>query len=413
MPRLMFLKKSVNIYLVVRFLEKGYTFSMKFSKRTDWPLVQNRLTRILEAKKAAGVSIIDLTESNPTRCEFKYLDSALLKPLSDPKNLVYEPASRGLLEARKSVCGYYAEKGIRLHADQIFLTAGTSEAYSLLLRLLCDVDDQILAPKPSYPLLDYLSDLNDVKLSFYDLRYQNSWRMEKAAFSKVSQKTRAIVVINPNNPTGNFVTDVEKAFVSELARKNGGALIADEVFFDFAWEETAGRTSFAGGTEVLSFTLGGISKLMGLPQMKLGWIVVNGPRQEKEEAIQRLEVISDTYLSVGAPVQNAFPGWLQNYRRISQEIRQRCLENLGILRQASERCAAIRVLESEGGWYGVLALNGTLSDEALAVRLLEAYNVLVHPGYFFNFETGKEIVLSLLVPSGHFGEGIERLVKLF
>ncbi len=386
---------------------------MKFSKRTEWPLVQNRLAQVLESKKKGGVPLIDLTESNPTRCEFQYLNAELLKPLSNPKNLVYEPDPHGLMEARCVISAYYAQKNISIDPHQIFLTAGTSEAYSFLFRLLCDPGDQVLVPRPSYPLLEYLSDLNDVKTVFYDLGHQSAWRMEKKSFPKSFFKTKAVVVVNPNNPTGNFVTQDERSFISARCAKNRCAIISDEVFFDFPWEEPpCERTSFAGCVDALSFTLSGVSKILGLPQMKLGWIVVNGPAKEKEEAIQRLEVIADTYLSVNTPVQHALAGWFQNYGPTSREILERCRLNLVNLKRELAQNDGIRLLGGEGGWYAVLSLDGTAPDDRLANRLLEEYHVLIHPGYFFNGEGGREIVLSLLLPPSVFHEGVERLLKV-
>ena len=385
---------------------------LKFSGRTDWPRVRNRLTQILESKKKSGTPLIDLTESNPTRCGFGYLTPELLKPLSDPGNLAYEPDPHGLRKAREEICGYYSEKGVSLHADQIFLTAGTGEAYAFLFRLLCDPGDPVLLPRPGYPLLDYLADLNDVKPVFYDLSYQDAWRMDEKSFPKHFFKTKAVLVVNPNNPTGNYVTREESAFISGVCLKNQCAVISDEVFFDFSWEgSNQERKSFAGCADALSFTLGGLSKFLGLPQMKLGWIVVNGPRKEKEEAIQRLEIIADTYLSVNTPVQNALPVWFQNYKGIIREIRERCLQNRRFLTQALEAAKPVRLLGGEGGWYAMLSLGGFVSDGSLAVRLLEEYNVLLHPGYFFNTGSGREIVLGLLSPAPVFREGVERLLK--
>ncbi len=408
---------------------------MSFAKRTNWFLGANPLSALLEEKRKRGDKVFDLTESNPTECGFSYLEPSLLSTFSNKKNLVYHPDSHGLLEAREAVCRYYADKKIAVDPGQIFLTASTSEAYSFLFRLLLDPGDGVLAPRPSYPLLDYLAGLNDAQLDFYRLEYQNAWAIDledlKPAFEK---NPKAIVVVNPNNPTGNFVTEEETARIVQLCRDGEVALISDEVFLDYAWKakdlpgpaarvphksDAPGTSdlwaipllaspakSFASSNHVLTFTLSGISKILGLPQMKLSWIVVSGPEKLRKTAIEKLEVIADTYLSVNTPSQWALPIWLSCRETIIAEIRQRVIANRHLL---GDTLNSQRIPTSQGGWYVLLPLKIGLSDDVAAMRLLERENVLTHPGYFYNFEEGHFLVVSLLPKTNLFKEAVERI----
>ena len=281
---------------------------MKFSQRTDWLTTANPLTQRIEEKKKDGVRLIDLTESNPTRCGFNFLNESRLRPFSDIRNLSYDPDPQGLLEARKAVCAYYAEKKISVHPEQIFLTAGTSEAYGFILRLLCDARDLVVIPRPSYPLLDYLATLADVDTIRYFLCYEkNRWRISAESLGiPFIEKPKALILVNPNNPTGNFVSSEELRPINEMCRQSETAIICDEVFLDFAFDpKNAKPVSLAQNREALTFTLSGVSKILGLPQMKLSWIVVSGPEELREKAIERLEIIADTYLSVNTPSQRA------------------------------------------------------------------------------------------------------------
>ena len=385
---------------------------MKFSQRTDWPTAANPLSRRIEEKKKGGASFIDLTESNPTRCAFNFLEKSWLEPFGDSQNLSYAPGAHGLWEARQAVCAYYAEKKISVSPEQVFLTAGTSEAYSFILRLLCDARDRVAIPHPSYPLLDYLAALADVDTSRYFLSYEKHvWRISAENLGTAFiEKPKAWILVNPNNPTGNFVKPGELGLVNEMCRKSGAAIISDEVFLDFAFDPKSARPmSLAQNAEALTFTLSGISKILALPQMKLSWIVVSGPPELRKKAIERLEIIADTYLSVNTPSQRALSRWLDGRETVRHEIRDRLVSNYGTLTRKFQNRQGVQVLSNEGGWYSVLEVQSGKSDEALALVLLEKQNLITHPGYFFDFGEGDFLVLSLLLPSKIFQEGVDRL----
>ncbi len=325
--------------------------------------------------------------------------------------MFYEPDSHGLLEARKAVCGYYADKGILLDPRQIFITASTSEAYSFLFRLLLNVGDEILVPKPSYPLFDYLAGLNDAAVAHYGLVYRNQWRIDAGNFERQIQKgVKTLIILNPNNPTGNFISPQERAMINNLCVEHGLPVISDEVFLDFVLDgKNVKPQSFAGNDPVLSFTLSGISKILGLPQMKLSWIVVNGPKNSREKAIKRLEVIADAYLSVGTPPQRALKTWFGLRGKIHGEMLERFSKNRKHLTEKISELKNAEVLTCEGGWNSILRVKSHLDDEKLALSLLKEQGVLVHPGYFFDFEGDSFLVLSHLLPEGEFREGADRL----
>jgi len=395
-----------------------------FSQRTGWELGLNQWALSLQRMRERGERILDLTESNPTRCGFRYLSPELLAPLTDANNLRYEPSPKGMLTAREAVATHYARRGIRVHPEHIFLTASTSEAYSFLFRLLCDPHDSVLIPQPSYPLFDYLATLSDVIPEPYRLVYDSDWRVDVAGLKRAIQlrpvslrpETRAILLVNPNNPTGSFIKERELSLMNQVCEQHSLALIADEVFSDYAFSEGRDRVkSFATNEEALTFTLGGLSKGAGLPQMKLAWMVVSGPTELRAHAIARLEVIADTYLSVNTPSQNALAHWLQLVPGIQKEIMTRLLSNRGFLIEQTKRPHSqeqgVKYLASEGGWYAILRLPAHLDEEEFVLTLLEAEHLLVHPGYFFDFEKEGYIVLSLLPPNEVFKEGIERLLN--
>lgn len=380
-----------------------------FAKRTDWVLTPNRLTQTLHKIRASGHAVVDLTESNPTRCGFHY-PAELLASLNEPENLKYAPLPKGLLEARKAVSSYYSEKGIRIDPEQIILTASTSEAYSFLFRLLLNPGERLLVPRPSYPLFAYLATLNDVVLDPYPLKCKTTWGIDQETLQEsIHPETRAVILVHPNNPTGSYVKLTEKEYLVPLAKENRLSLICDEVFLDYAYEKDSSRlATFAGCDEVLTFTLSGISKILGLPQMKLSWIVVNGPRELREQAIERLEVISDTYLSVSTPFQQALEMWFSFRPALQDQIQKRILTNREIL---LERCRTGdgELLNGEGGWYAILHFPHVEDEEEWVLGLLEKESVLVHPGYFYDFEEGSHGVASLLLPAQQFREGIGRL----
>ncbi len=381
-----------------------------FSERTAWHEHPNRIALELAEKKKTGESILDLTLTNPTLCAFSYASTPPFASLDRPENLVYEPDAMGLLSARQAVARYYAERNARVSEDRIVLTSSTSEAYSFLFRLLGGPGDTVLAPKPGYPLFDYLCQLSDLKLEKYALSYEGFWSLgERALLPFVKTSPKALIFVNPGNPTGNFAGDEERRALNAFAAEHGTALIADEVFLDFSWTPGRGAASFAGNKEVLTFTLSGISKILGLPQMKLSWIAIGGPEKEAREAARRLEVIADTYLSVNTPAQRALPGWLEASPAAIGEILSRVKKNYASLRTRAASRPDVEVLHGEGGWHAVVHIRGS-EDETLCLELLREKNLLVHPGYLFDLEREGCLVVSLLLPCADFEEGIERLL---
>jgi aspartate/methionine/tyrosine aminotransferase len=384
-----------------------------FADRTNWNLEENRLTRTLARRRADGNSIFDLSSSNPTTCEFSVDESAILQAFADPAALRYSPDPRGLPGARASVVDYYAQLGAEILPREIFLTTGTSEAYSFIFRALCNPGDEVLIPTPSYPLLDFLADIHDVRLARYSLVYDHGWQMDFNSLERaIGPRTRAAIVVNPNNPTGNYVKAAEAEQLADICVRHDMALIADEVFYDFSFLAQRPPT-LALASRALTFVLSGLSKISGLPQMKAAWIVTNGPRSVKEDALARLEVIADTYLSMNAPVQCALPSLLRLRHNFQRQLMARAAKNLAEL---DSQLAAQRLcsrLEIEGGWNAVLRVPAIRSDEDAAVDLLESRDVYVHPGHFYDFPGDGHLVVSLIVPCDEFAEGMERVLSFF
>lgn len=383
-----------------------------FSQRTNWPLFSNRITCALEQLKKANVPIIDLTESNPTRCGFAYPSREILLPLASDKNLRYEPHPQGSLDAREAVARYYKQQGRDVPVERIFLTASTSEAYSYLFRLLVDAGQEVLFPRPSYPLFQFLGDLNDVALNYYPLVFTDHWHMDFAQLEGCIQPaTKAVVLVNPNNPTGSFIKKDELSALNCICGAKNIPIICDEVFVDFAFPGGKDAVSLAGNDAVLTFVLGGLSKTLALPQMKLSWIIVSGPEELAKEACQRLEMIADTYLSVNTPVQNAVGDWLSFRGQLQEQIKQRTFDNLCFLEEAV-KTTQCQLLKPEGGWYAVIRTpSPRVSEEDLVLQLLEKEHVFVHPGYFFDFDQEVFLIVSLLPPSDDFQEGIKRIFR--
>jgi aspartate/methionine/tyrosine aminotransferase len=318
-----------------------------------------------------------------------------------------------LRSAREAVIGYYREQhGIsRLDPESLVLNTSTSEGYSYIFRLLCNPDDEILVPKPSYPLFDFLAELEDVRLVSYPLIYDHGWQIDFASLRPaISDRTRAVVVVHPNNPTGSFVSAGEREKLNQLCRGRNLCLIADEVFLDYA-HDVRRRPSFADNHEVLTFTLSGLSKISGLPQMKFSWIATSGPREEVSAAIERLEVIADTYLSMNAPIQLAAPRLLDQRKRMQPMLLDRVLTNLGELDRLLAVQKACQRLAVEGGWNAVMRVPATQSDEDLAIDILREASVLVHPGHFYDFPSDGYLIISLLTQPEEFCQGITRLLK--
>jgi alanine-synthesizing transaminase len=384
-----------------------------FSDRTNWKLTRNRFTTAFEEVRAAGREVLDLTISNPTRAGFDYDEAAILAALSSSRAMDYDPQPKGLLEAREAVSGYYGEHATtELDPEQLILTTSTSEGYSYVFRLLCNPGDEVLIPKPSYPLFEFLADLQDVKLVPYPLIYDHGWQIDFPSIAKaVSPRTRAVVVVHPNNPTGSYVKPNERDALNRFCAEHDLALVGDEVFLDYAHDGRS-RSSLALNREVLTFTLSGLSKVSALPQMKVAWMVASGPTAQWKDAVARLEVIADTYLSMNAPIQWAVPILLQQRKSMQKQLLDRVLANLTELdRQLAARKACQR-LGVEGGWYAVLRVPVTGSDEDLTIELLRSKSVLVHPGHFYDFPGEGHLVLSLIGPRGEFAEGIRRVLEI-
>jgi hypothetical protein len=380
-----------------------------FSSRLNWSATANPLAKLLAHKRASGAAILDLTESNPTAAGFQYPHDRILAALADSRSLCYEPNPAGIPAARMAVSSYY---GGRVDTGRILLTASTSEAYALLFKLLADPGDEVLIPRPSYPLFDFLAALESVRVVEYPLVYHGGWAIDFEALAhKITPRTRAIVVVNPNNPTGSYLKKSELAQVTGLCRDHNLAILSDEVFSDYALADDPGRvSSLVDVNDVLAFSLSGLSKLVGLPQLKLGWIVASGPAQICSEALERLELIADTYLSVGTPVQWAVPTLLALREPMQAQILERVRENLAFLQSQIGPDSPWRVLQPEGGWYAVIQAPRIHSEEDWVLTLLGEDDVLVQPGFFFDFESEAFLVASLLTPAAIFQEGIRRIL---
>lgn len=383
-----------------------------FSSRFKWNLETNQLARLIEEKKRAGVKLFDLTESNPTRVGFDYPEAEMLAALTQPQALRYDPNPRGLLTARQAIAQYYQSFGQPISAERIFLTASTSEAYSWLFKLLADPGDNILVPQPSYPLFDFLAALESVALQPYELTYLHpqGWRIDFDSLAHaVTSRTRAIIIVNPNNPTGSYLKQQELAQLEAFCLKNQLALIVDEVFRDYALSENPHRVTAFDSTSVLTFVLNGFSKMLALPQMKLGWILPYGAEALRQEAEIRLELIADTFLSINTPVQLAAPAWLQLRTGFQQQVLTRVRDNLAFLTRAVEG-SACRLLTTEGGWSATIEVPRHASEEEMLLHLLAQENLLVHPGYFFDFAREAFFVLSLLPPPHIFRTATEKII---
>jgi len=383
-----------------------------FSQRTNWKLTPNPLTEAQQRLRAAGQEILDLTISNPTRAELHYDSEIILQALMNPKAIEYDPQPRGLRSARQAVADFYRKQQdeFDIAPESVILTTSTSEGYSYIFRLLSNPQDEILVPRPSYPLFEFLADLDDVTLVPYPLVYDHGWQIDFPSLHKrVNHRTRAVVVVHPNNPTGSFVSATERTELNNFCREYELSLIVDEVFLTYALDG-AFRPTFAANQEVLTFTLSGLSKISGLPQMKLAWLITSGPAERTGPALDRLEVIADTYLSMNAPIQLAAPVMLDQRRNIQPLLLDRVRTNLEQLDHALAREHSCQRLALEGGWYGVLRVPVTQSDEELAIDLLQKTGVLVHPGHFYEFPSDGFLVVSLITPPTTFHQGITRVL---
>lgn len=367
-----------------------------FSKRTQWDQALNDLHQTLEVLRSSGADVIDATESNPTRCGFVY-PTPWLSALASPENLTYDPQAAGLASTRAAV-GKFCD----FDPTKILLTASTSESYSFLFRLLLDPDDHVLIPAPSYPLFQFLLELNDATYDYYPLKYDGTWTIDFDVLENlVGPRTKAIVLVNPNNPTGSYLKEEELFLLNMFCKKHHLAIISDEVFMDYRLQE-GNFVSLKNNVDVLTFVLSGLSKTLALPQMKLGWILTSGPEAHVKEALMRLEIIADTYLSVNTPVQHAAEMWLGQAALIQDQIKDRVRVNL-----ATIKASGLNVLDVEGGWYAIIAMPN-VQEETLVLDLLKQHQILVHPGFFFDFPESGYVVVSLLPSVVHF----DKMVKI-
>lgn len=381
---------------------------VRFSGRVP---ASQRLNRLTVVRSSIGDPVYDLTESNPTRCRLSY-PVDLLQGLAGEAGLDYRPDPRGLPEAREAVAAQYRASGWQVTADRVVLTASTSEAYGFLFKMLADPGDRILVPTPSYPLFDQLARLDGVSLVPYSLIADEEWRPDLAAIEAAPASCRSLIVVHPNNPTGSLIRPADAERLEEICRRRGWPLIADEVFLPYPLDGTTEPArSFAAGGSCLGFTLGGLSKSVGLPQAKLAWIVISGPERDVSAATERLEFIADAYLSVSGPTAGAAAGLMQRGVAIRDGILTRCRHNLDALCDLSARCPAVSVVRPQGGWSAVVRVPSILEDEDLALRLLSETGVAVHPGYLFDFAGDGYLVLSLLPPPEVFSEGVRRLLR--
>ncbi len=386
---------------------------MEFSRRTGWDRRPNRIALRAESLKARGGELIDLAETNPTKCRFDYPERELLAALSSELRS-YDPDPRGLPIARAALAAQWQRDGAPVEPRQLLLCSGTSEAYAYLFKLLCEPGDNVLAPSPSYPLFEFLAGLESVNLASYPLRFAGEWAIDIPALAEAFDKrTRAVLAINPGNPTGSFLKESEFELLSALCAERGCALICDEVFSDFGFGEARGRVRTVAGRETasLTFALSGLSKKAGLPQLKIAWLCASGPERLWEEALARLEIIADTYLSSSTVVQSALPRLLELAPTMQQQIRGRIVDNRSVLFTQRPSDSRWSVLPSEGGWSAVVRLPDEADEESLCLALLDR-GVIVQPGYFFDFPRGKFLVLSLLVPSETFARGVQALCSL-
>lgn len=383
-----------------------------FSSRVPDPLSRNKLAHVHERLVSGGASVVDLTASNPTLAGFQY-PKAILDALGSDHGLSYRPDPLGLRSARDGVAAYLRGLGLDVDGRDVVLTASTSDAYSLLFKLLCDPGHEVAVPRPSYPLLEHLTRLDSVAAVPYTLEYHGRWEIDLGGLERlISTATRAVVMVNPNNPTGSFVSSREIDGVVSLCRDRDVALIVDEVFGVYPMASSnRGPSVLDRAPDVLTFVLGGLSKAIGLPGVKLGWMVVAGPRQPVARALDRLELLCDTYLSVATPVQLAVEDLLSKGAGVTTQIAERVRRNYQHLERLVATYPAAGLLPVEGGWYAVVQVPATASEEMLVLDLLNREHILVHPGYFFDFPREAFLVMSLLPETVTFESATERVLS--
>jgi len=381
-----------------------------FSNRLPAHAEINAISRAVESLRAAGASIVDLTESNPTRAGIPYPDD-LLDALSERRARRYEPQPLGVVTARQAVADDFARRGVGIDPGCVVLSSSTSEAYSWVFKLLCDPGTSVLVPQPSYPLFEHLTRLDSVQAVPYALRYHGRWEIDLDSLAAAPAETKAVLLVSPNNPTGSYVSRHEADAIVTLCRQRGWALVADEVFAEYAVETTAPPTEIVHDNSVLSFTLGGASKSLGLPQIKIAWMLVGGPRPMRDEALARLELIADTYLSVSTPAQIALPDLFARGGVVRRAIRERLARNAARAHELARRYVSCDVLGVEGGWSAVIRVPAVREEETLVIDLVQREHVLVHPGYFFDFPHEAFLVVSLLPPEDVFADALDRVLR--
>jgi aspartate/methionine/tyrosine aminotransferase len=373
-------------------------------------LTVNATTRALDALRSRGIVVRDLTTSNPTRVGLAYPPD-LLAPLASRSALQYDPQPRGLLSARAAVSGDFARRGLDVPAERIALAASTSEAYSWLFKLLCDPGDNVLVPRPSYPLFEHLTVLESVVARPYRLEYHGAWVIDLDDVRRaIDDRTRAVLVVSPNNPTGSWLHAHDLEALDELCAARGLMLIGDEVFADYPLDPTPHATPVWRASRAMTCSLGGLSKTIALPQAKLAWLAFNGPAPELEPLLDAFDVIADTFLSVSTPVQVALPELLAGGADVRRQIQARIRRNLDALHLAAAGVPEVSVLDVEGGWSATVQVPRYRSEEALVLELLTAEHVLVHPGYFFDFEREAFVIVSLLVAPDVFDDAMPRVL---
>jgi aspartate/methionine/tyrosine aminotransferase len=380
-----------------------------FSSRLPARIEPNAVSLAVASARASGARLLDLTDTNPTAVGLAYPDG-LLAGLADSRGAAYRPDPLGLPDAREAVCRHIGEGAT---ADRVVLTASTSEAYAMLFKLLCDPGDEVLVPKPGYPLFDLLTGLEAIRAMSYRLDRHGGWNIDRRSVESVlTPRSRAIVIVSPNNPTGSTLHDADREWLVALAAEHHMAIIADEVFAGYLFRKRLPWSSLASESRTLVFTLGGLSKSAGLPQVKLGWIQVSGPEARVPEAMARLEIIADTYLSVSTPVQVGAARLIEAGLAIREQIFSRITRNLDALRQRVAASPQLTLLEPEGGWSAVVRVPAVVPEDALVLRLLREEGVLVHPGYFFDFDEEAFLVLSLLPEASVFDRGISAIARV-
>jgi aspartate/methionine/tyrosine aminotransferase len=383
---------------------------MRPSSRLPRESAPNALSLAVDALRRSGTSYIDLTESNPTRAGISYPDD-LLRALSAPDALRYQPHPLGLASAREAVAADHARRGAHVDPGQVVLSASTSEMYAWLFKLLCDAGESVLVPRPSYPLFEHLTRLEGVRAESYRVEYHGRWEIDVESVAAAPAGTRAVLLVSPNNPTGSFVSARELEALVRICRDRDWALIVDEVFADYVLDAVNPATDIAARADVLTFSMGGASKSLGLPQVKLGWTLVGGPAADRATALEGLELIADTFLSVSTPVQVAAADLLERGAVVRAAIQTRIRANLAAARQIAARHPSCDLLPVEGGWSAVVRVPATKPEEHLVLDLLSRERVLVHPGYFFDFEHEAFLIVSLLVPEMDFADAFVRTLR--